>query len=144
MNDTSVPAPEDVLNSESSVYLATTEAGSPRVRPVTVVKTGGSLYVLTGSNSKKVEQIQRNKRVEVLKMVEHGGNRGYLRISGEAHVVEDRDTRKKVADATSYFRNYWSGVDDPNYALIRIDPMKAAYMAPGEFEESVVENLSLE
>ena len=99
---------------------------------------------LPTTNSKKVEQIQRDKRVEVLKMVEHGGNRGYLRISGEAYVVEDTDTKKKVADATSYFQNYWSGVDDPNYALIRIDPMKAAYMAPGEFEESVVENLSLE
>ncbi|MFX0055021.1 MAG: pyridoxamine 5'-phosphate oxidase family protein [Promethearchaeota archaeon] len=143
MNDASVPTPEDVLNSESSVYLATNEAGSPRVRPVTLVKTGGSLYVLTGTNSKKIKQILSNKRVEVLRMVEHGDNRGYLRIAGEAHIVEDAATKKKVADATSYFLNYWSGVDDPNYALIHIEPKKVTYLAPGEFEESAIDNLPL-
>ncbi len=144
MNNTSVPTPDDVLKSESSVYLATSEAGSPRVRPVTVVKTGGSLFVLTGTNSKKVDQIRKDNRVEVLSMVEHGGNRGYLRISGEAQIVEDAVTKKKVATATSYFQNYWSGVDDPNYALIRIEPKRVAYMPPGEFEESIIDNLSLE
>jgi general stress protein 26 len=144
MNDASVPTPEDVLNSEFPAYLATTEAGSPRVRPVTIVKTGGSLYVLTGTNSKKIRQIQGNNRVEVLRMVEHGGNRGYLRISGEAQIIEDAATKKKVANATSYFQNYWSGVDDPNYALIHVKPKRVLYMAPGEFEESVINNLSLE
>lgn len=144
MNNASVPTPEDVLKSESSVYLATSEAGSPRVRPVTVVKTGGSLFVLTGTNSKKVDQIRKENRVEVLSMVEHGGNRGYLRISGEAKIVEDVVTKKKVATTTTYFQNYWSGVDDPNYALIRIDPKRVTYMAPGEADESVVDNLSLE
>ena len=144
MNDASVPTPEDVLTSESAVYLATTDAGSPRVRPVTIVKTGGSLYVLTGTNSRKVEQIQRDNRVEVLRMVEHGGNRGYLRIAGEAHIVDDATTKRRVADATTYFRSYWSGVDDPNYALIHIEPKTVAYMAPGAIEESVVDNLSLE
>ena len=144
MNEASVPTPEDVLNNESSAYLATTEAGSPRVRPVTIVKTGGALYVLTGTNSRKIEQIHNNSRVEVLRMVEHGGNRGYLRIAGEAHIVEDAATKKKVANATSYFQNYWSSVDDPNYALIHIVPKKVAYMAPGEFEESDIDNLSLE
>ncbi|MHA2071731.1 MAG: pyridoxamine 5'-phosphate oxidase family protein [Candidatus Thorarchaeota archaeon] len=144
MNNTSVPTPEDVLKSESSVYLATSEAGSPRLRPVTVVKTGGALFVLTGTNSKKVDQIRKDSRVEVLSMVEHGGNRGYLRISGEAQIVDDADTKKEVAAATTYFQNYWSGVEDPNYALIRIKPKKVAYMAPGEAEESVVDNLSLE
>ncbi|MHA1924499.1 MAG: pyridoxamine 5'-phosphate oxidase family protein [Candidatus Thorarchaeota archaeon] len=144
MNDASVPTPEEVLESESSVYLATSEAGSPRVRPVTVVKTGGALYVLTGTNSKKIEQIRSDKRVEVLRMVEHSGNRGYLRITGEAQIVEDATTKKMVADATTYFQTYWSEADDPNYALIRIDPTKVAYMAPGEFEESEIDNLSLD
>lgn len=143
MNDASVPTPEEVFENESSVYLATSEAGSPRVRPVTVVKTGGTLYVLTGTDSKKVEQIRSDKRVEVLRMVEHSGNRGYLRISGEAQIVEDAATKKKVADVTTYFQNYWSGTDDPNYALIRIDPMRVAYMAPGEFEESEIDGLLL-
>ncbi|MFW9888801.1 MAG: pyridoxamine 5'-phosphate oxidase family protein [Candidatus Thorarchaeota archaeon] len=143
MNEISVPTPEEVLNIESSVYLATAEVGSPHVRPVTIVRTGGRLYVLTGSNSIKVKQIRSNNRVEILRMVEHGGNRGYLRIAGEAHIVEDEATKKKVADSTSFFKNYWSGVDDPNYALIRIEPKKFAYMAPGESEESVINSLSL-
>jgi general stress protein 26 len=144
MNDASVPKAEEVLDSESSVFLATSDAGSPRVRPVTVVKTEGSLFVLTGTSSKKMEQIRKNNRVEVLRMVEHGGNRGYLRITGAAQIIEDAATKKRVADTTTWFKNYWSGTDDPNYALIRIEPKNVAYMAPGEFGESVIDNLSLE
>jgi general stress protein 26 len=143
MNTDSVPTPEDALKGESSAYLATTEAGFPRVRPVTVVHIGGALYVLTSAESRKVEQIRKDERVEVLKMVEHGGNRGYLRISGAALIVEDAVTKRKVADETTYFKNYWSGVNDSNYALIRIDPTMVAYMAPGELEESVIDNLTL-
>ncbi|MFX0108964.1 MAG: pyridoxamine 5'-phosphate oxidase family protein [Candidatus Hodarchaeota archaeon] len=143
MNDESIPTPDDVLKNEFSAYLATSEAGSPRVRPVTVVKTEGALFVLTGTKSKKVDQIQSEARVEVLAMVEHAGNRGYLRISGAAQIVEDVVLKEKVAEAATYFKNYWSGIDDANYTLIRIEPVRVAYMAPGDFEESVVESLSL-
>ena len=144
MNTDSVPTPEDVLKGESSAYLATTEAGFPRVRPVTVVQIGGALYVLTSAESRKLEQIRKDDRVEVLTMVEHGGNRGYLRISGAALIVEDAAIKRKVADGTTYFKNYWSGVNDPSYALIRSEPMKVVYMAPGEFEESVINSLKME
>ncbi len=144
MSNASVPKPEDVLQGESTVYLATSEAGFPRVRPVTVVKIEGSLFVLTGTNSRKVEHIRKDNRVELLRMVEHGSSRGYLRISGKAQIVEDIATKKKVAEATTYFQNYWSGADDPNYALVRIEPTRIAYMAPGEIAESVIDNLALE
>ena len=144
MTEVSAPTPKDVLKKETSAYLATSEGGSPRVRPVTVVRTEGALFVLTGSHSNKVKQIRDDSRVEVLTMVEHSGNRGYLRISGEAHIVADAATKEKVAEVTTYFKNYWNDANDPNYTLIRIKPVRAAFMAPGNSEESVIDDLSLE
>lgn len=49
-------------------YLATAEGLQPRVRPMTLIKTGDGFYMITGAKggvyAAKLAQIRRNPRVE--------------------------------------------------------------------------------
>jgi general stress protein 26 len=141
MNSASLPTAEQVLSGETLAFLATIENNQPRLRPITVVNNQGHLYILTNTKSKKVQQIRANRNVELVSLVRHGGNAGYIRLIGFAIIVEDDAIRKRLAEETSFFRTYWSGSDDSDYTLIRINPRCVAYLQPGEEHEIILGQL---
>ncbi|MFX1264576.1 MAG: pyridoxamine 5'-phosphate oxidase family protein [Promethearchaeota archaeon] len=129
------------MQDEPVVYLATVEANEPRVRPVTLVESLGKLYVLTSTQCRKVQEIKKNSNVEIVRMVEHGGNRGYVRITANASIVDSQTIRESVAAVTSYFETFWKGADDPDFTLIQMTPRRVTYLRPGDDDESSIENL---
>ncbi|MHA2378568.1 MAG: pyridoxamine 5'-phosphate oxidase family protein [Candidatus Thorarchaeota archaeon] len=141
MSDASIPTPESLLQDEPMIYLATVEGSEPRVRPVTLVESLGNLYVLTSTRCRKVREIKENSNVEIVRLVEHGENRGYVRIAADASVVENQAVRESVAAATSYFETFWKGASDPEFTLIQIRPKRIAYLRPGDDDESNIESL---
>jgi general stress protein 26 len=141
MNASPIPTPESLLQDEPVVYLATIEANEPRVRPVTLVENLGNLYVLTSTQCRKVREIRENSNIEIVRMVEHGGNRGYVRITADASIVDNQTIRDSVAGVTSYFETFWKGADDPEFTLIQITPRRVAYLRPGDDDESSIESL---
>lgn len=116
--------------------LATLDNGRPRVRPVTLVHKDGSLFVLTGSGSKKVRQLRADPRYEICVALKSGKNEGYLRADGRSEVVKDAALKAAVAKATPFFGTYWKSVNDPSYALIRLHVKNVNLMRPGEMEET--------
>jgi general stress protein 26 len=141
MNASPIPTPESLLQDEPVVYLATVEGSEPRVRPVTLVESLGRLYVLTSTQCRKVREIKENSNVEIVRMVEHGGNRGYVRITADASIVENQTIRESVAAVTSYFETFWKGANDPEFTLIQISPRRVTYLRPGDDDERSVESL---
>lgn len=144
MNAAPIPTPESLLQNEPVVYLATVEGSEPRVRPVTLVESLGSLYVLTSTRCRKVREIRENSNVEIVRMVEHGGNRGYVRIAADASIVENQTVRESVAAVTSYFETFWKGANDPEFTLIQIKPRRVVYLRPGDDDESNIESLQFD
>ena len=116
------------------VMLATGEGEQPRVRPVTLIHHEQGFWIATGSKSAKVKQIERNPQIEFCLQFQGEGDGGYVRVAGKGEIVVDRETKKRVAEQLDFFDDYWNGVDDPDYALLRINPVEVEYMRPGEME----------
>jgi general stress protein 26 len=112
------------------VQLATVDGGKPRVRPVTLIYNAGKLWVMTDTESAKVDQIRRNPRVEFCLQFTEGDADCSLRISGTASIVAEREARKKIAEQVSFFKDHWKTADDPGYTLVEINPTEANIVSP--------------
>ena len=134
-----VPTVKEIMKGEINSYLATAEGDQPRVRPVTLVNHKGEYFVLTGSEDAKTKQIHNNGKVEVVVPVTHEGRTGYIRFSAQATIVTDPSIRTRIANATSYFSNYFKSPDDPKYALLHLVPTQAEYLKPTEMYPDPVE-----
>jgi len=122
------------LKDSQCVYLATAEADQPRVRPVTLLDLDEKFWIATNPRSAKARQIRRNPNVEFcLPLHEECGN-GYVRISGVAVIVTDRGTLEQIGGRIPFLTEHWSGVDDPDFCLIRITRVEVEYLRPGEDE----------
>jgi general stress protein 26 len=143
MSSLTTPPIEETLSGFSEVMLATAEGNQPRVRPVTLVNNQGQLYLMTGTNSRKVDQIKSNNSVEIVKVVRVGEKTGYVRFSALAHIVEDQAIKARIADETPFFTSYWEHPTDPTYTLIQFQITTLSYLKPDAMEETIIEDFHL-
>ena len=122
------------------VFLATEENDQPRVRPVTLVFSDRSFWVLTGTNNAKIQQIRKNPKMEFCLLLESGEKVGYIRAAGSAKIISDRETKTKIARNCDFFSEYWKSPDDPNYALLELRLNEIEYLNP---DETVAKRLKL-
>lgn len=127
-----VPSVEEALKGETNIMLATVENDQPRVRPVTMVEHKGELFVLTGMADAKTKQIQINQKVEVVRLVPHENRTGYIRFSAIATIIDEPKIRERIANASTFFYNYWDSSENPQYALIHLVPQQIEYLKPGQ------------
>jgi len=132
---------EEVLSwygEQQVVYLATAEGIQPRVRPMTLIKTGERFYMITGArggvNAAKLVQIRRNPRVEYYMTLGGDEGNGFIRGEGVAEEVDDRETKEKIYDLIGWAKNFFDSVDHPDYVLMSIEHTGFSYRKPGEYE----------
>ncbi len=118
----------------SSVMLATVDANGPHVRPVTLIEYGNAYWIETGTASAKTAQIRNDPKIELCLTFTEGENSGYVRLSGRAEIVMDAAIRERISSHTEFFKDYWSGPEDPSFTLLHIIPAALEYMRPGEME----------
>jgi uncharacterized pyridoxamine 5'-phosphate oxidase family protein len=116
------------------VYLGTTEVDQPRVRPVTLLNLDEKFWIATGTRSGKARQMRRNPNVEFCLPLTAECGQGYVRVSGVASPVTGPETRDRIAEQIPFLHDFWSGSDDPDFALFRITRVEVEYLAPGETE----------
>jgi len=73
--------------------LGNSRWGSATGATNTLVENRGELFVPTFTDSRKVQQIRRNNKVELVTLVRQGERVGYVRISGLAMIVQDAGVR---------------------------------------------------
>jgi general stress protein 26 len=112
------------------VQLATVDGEKPRVRPVTLIYSNGKLWVMTDTDSAKVDQIRRNPGVELCLQFAKGDADCSLRISGTACIVNDTSVRKRIADQVSFFKDHWASAEDMQYTLLKISANDADVVTP--------------
>lgn len=117
-----------------SVFLATLDGSKPRVRPVTLIHFDKKLWVSTGTDNAKIKQIEANGNVEFCLLLEKGENRGYVRGTGVADIVEDMETKKLLSENIPFFKEYWKDFTDPEFALLRVHVQDIEYLRPGVFD----------
>jgi general stress protein 26 len=109
------------------VCMLTTQAGdSLHARPVEARadasdKAAGVIYVVTDVRSPKADEIAARPAV-VLTFVDQSEN-AYLSVTGRAKVLRDVAKTRELWRTTDEL--WWSGYDDPNVCLLRIDATTA-------------------
>jgi general stress protein 26 len=103
----------DFFSEYQGIYLATAEDKRPYVRPVTLAYMDSRFWVFTGTDDAKVRQIRSNPRIEFCLNLKKGDHSGYVRASGKADIVLDKETRMK-------------------YTLLEIKIEEVEYLKPGE------------
>jgi general stress protein 26 len=106
--------------------LTTQSADSLHARPVEARaeasdKAAGLIYVVTDVRSTKADEIAARPAV-VLTFVDQG-EKAYLSITGRAKVLRDVTKTRELWRKTDEL--WWSGYDDPNVCLLRIEAMTA-------------------
>ncbi len=122
------------FSEEPHIFLATTEGGQPRVRPVTLIHLRNKLFVTTGSSDAKVKQIRQNPKIEFCLLLEKAESKGTIRAECATQIVEDKDVKAQVYNNTSFAKEFWESPEDPSYTLIELQPITFEYMKPGSVQ----------
>ncbi|UCC11165.1 MAG: pyridoxamine 5'-phosphate oxidase family protein [candidate division WOR-3 bacterium] len=115
-----------------NVFLATGDADQPKVRPVTMLYYNDRFWVGTGTEDAKIRQIEQNRKIEFCLLIKGENTTGYIRGTGRAVIIEDAATRKLLADAMPYFKDFWKDPADPRFTLLEVIIEQLEYMEPGK------------
>lgn len=95
-------------------------------RPMSTLQVDneGSIWFMSSLKSKKNDQIERNKTVQLF--YSNPASSEYLSVFGNAIIVTDR---KKIEELWTPIANAWfkNGKDDPDVSLIKVAPETAYY-----------------
>src|SRR5262245_3833764 len=113
------------------VAMLTTVApdGSLRSRPMITQEADfdGTLWFFTRDPSGKTDEVQREEQVNV-SYADQDENR-YVSVSGVARVVRDPEKARELWTGL-YLAWFPKGLDDPELALLKVEPHTAEYWNP--------------
>lgn len=116
----------DFLTANRVFYLATSEGGNPRVRPMGfVMEWDGRLAFCTSNQKNMYKQLVGNPNMEI-SCADTEGNT--LRISGKAVFVTAAETQKKALEVMPMLGNMYS-VGDGRFEIFCLDGARAVRSA---------------
>ena len=129
----------EMIKQPQLASVATINEGDPWVRYMVVQGDETlSLYTSTFAQSRKVEQINKNNNVDLIV----GGDldnlkKSYMNIKATASILTDIETKKQCWHEK--LGNYFTGPEDPNFAVIKMVPQTIEYTAAGTHMPEVYE-----
>jgi len=116
----------DVIQADRFPHLATMDGDQPRLRPVSPVRTDGfTVYVANLRRYGKTAEVAANPKVELCYLDDHHNQ---VRLTGVAHVCQDRDVLQSIWDENPLLRKYMGSLDNPELIVYRIDPNRVRFM----------------
>ncbi|MFH1057335.1 MAG: pyridoxamine 5'-phosphate oxidase family protein [Pseudomonadota bacterium] len=123
-----------------SALATVTAEGKPWVRYVVVMAQDDlTLRLATYLGSRKVAQIQANPEVHLTAGAEGLENIGkpYVQVQALAAVSTDPELKRTMWN--DMLQTYFSGPDDPNYAVVTLSPYRVEYYTFEAMEPQVWE-----
>ena len=118
----------DIVRDAGFGFLATIDGNKPCVRPMMpYLSDDGELLLALLGRSRTIAQIKANPNVEVC-FVDR--KMWYCRISGTATISDDVSKKQIVFENVPMLRQYFAGVEDPNFHLAVIEIKAAEAMTP--------------
>ena len=115
-----------VLAADRFPHLATIDGGTPRVRPVSPVRTDGfTVYIANLRSYHKTVEIAANPNVELC-YLDDGHNQ--VRLTGRAEVLTDPALLEAIWNSNPLLRHYLGSPDNPQLIVYRITPSRVRYM----------------
>jgi len=119
-------------------FATVTEDGRPWVRYVVVVADDDlNLRFATYLESRKVTQMKKTPHVHVTVGGSMESEGPYLQIEGAARVTTDQEERN--AAWNDMLSKYFQGPEDPNYAIVIVEPSRIEYWSFESMEPLVWE-----
>ncbi len=117
----------EFLKNAGAYYLATDDAGQPRVRPFgTAHIFEDRLYIQTGRKKDVFRQIERNPRVELCAFAKGQT----LRVAGTLAVDDRLEAQRSLLDAYPGLQDQYQAGDGNNVVLY-FEHATATFSAPG-------------
>lgn len=108
------------------MFITNADGGLDHTRPMSTIEVeeDGSLWFFTDIRSIKVEEVATEKQVHLT--YAHPGKESYMDVRGTAKIVTDK---QQIKDKWSPIVKAWfpDGVDDPNIALLKVQPYHCYY-----------------
>ena len=125
-SEESVKKFKKLVNDINVCMFITNNREDEHTRPMATIEIedNGTLWFFTDIRSIKVEEVSTNRLVHLA--YAHPGKASYLDVWGNASVITDKQA---IKNKWSPIVRAWfpGGVDDPNIALLRIEPRDAYY-----------------
>ena len=122
----------DLIKDAGFGFLATAQGNQPRVRPAAPHITADNKLILAlFSHRRSIEQMTQNPLVEFC-FVDR--KMSYCRIAGKAAVTNSQKNKEIMWDNSPMLRQYFSGPEDPNFALIEVSITEAEAMSTADQE----------
>lgn len=121
----------EIVNSAEVFVLSTVDGrGRPQSRfmGAKLVDKGITIYMETYARSRKVRQIEKNPRVQLLFATKNYSE--IVTLSGKAAMDKSMSVRKRIWRENPNSVKYFSGYDDPALGLIRFKPARLEYYGP--------------
>jgi general stress protein 26 len=112
--------------------FATADGDQPRLRPVSPVKTDEfTVWVASLRRYGKTAELERNQKVELCYLTD---GHDQVRITGTAELVTDSAERRQIWDANPLLRAYLRTIDNPEFLLYRVTPLRVRFMREWSLE----------
>lgn len=126
----------DLIRDTGFGLLATMEGKQPRVRPMMPFLTDNDqLLVALLGRSRTIKHIKENPAVEIC-FVDR--KMWYARLSGKGKITESKENKQLLWDSIPMLKQYFGGIDDPNFILLEIDIEMAEAMTPHQKEPEFI------
>ena len=129
MQDTrqeSIEKLNELIKSIQTAMLTTIDGGVLRSRPMATQEADfdGTLYFLTGADTHKDSEIEKDNRVNV--SYSNPSDNTYVSVSGTAQTYHDRE---KIDELWNPFYKAWfpEGQTDPNIRVLKVSVEQAEY-----------------
>lgn len=111
----------NIISNHKIGVLSSVEDNKPHSRYMTFYHEDLTLYTPTQMDTEKTDEIQKNPAVSVLLGYEDKGiDDAYIEISGTSSINQSQEIKAKFWDDN--FNKWFDGPEDPNYALLQIQP----------------------
>ena len=118
----------DLIRDAGFGMLATSDGKQARVRPMMPYLTDdGKLLVPLLGRSRSINQIKENPQVEIC-FVDR--KMWYARITGKAQLSQDKSYKSILWDNIPMLKQYFGGIEDPNFHLILVEIQDIEAMTP--------------
>ncbi len=127
----------DLIRDTGIGTLATMEGDQPRVRPMMPFLTDDNkLLIALLGRSRTIEQVKKNPNVEICYI---DRKMWYARVTGTAQSSDSVEYKQILWDAIPMLKQYFGGVEDPNFNLIVVDIKQVEAMTPHQKDPEFID-----
>ena len=127
----------DVIRKYPIASLATVKEGKPWARYISIDADDDlNLVVSSSAQSRKIDQIKQNNNVHIVFGADSQDmKKPFINVEATAEICVDIKTKRRFWQEA--FIDFFTGPEDPNYAIIKISPSRIEYYGSYEQEPEV-------